>query len=224
MFFCVFGKSSSSTVSFTISLSVGITRKLWATTDPYGVSGELREEGLHDRHGYKRQEKRWERTKIRWVFLRVSERRISVPMLQVQPISSAVKLSVFVFFLLPLSFPPQPTSPWCPVSASRHHGSAFSDSLYADGCRDYACHFRLCSPDRSVFFPSVCLTVSNRDGLHPFNREMCPLPFRRLLGQYFASTMVIVGMSVVATVIVLQFHHHSPNNGQMPRLVSFGKE
>lgn len=40
-------------------------------------------------------------------------------------------------------------------------------------------------------------------------------------GQYFASTMVIVGMSVVATVIVLQFHHHSPDNGQMPRWVSY---
>lgn len=42
-----------------------------------------------------------------------------------------------------------------------------------------------------------------------------------VVGQYFASTMVIVGMSVVATVIVLQFHHHDPNNGQMPRWVSF---
>uniref|UniRef100_A0A3B3BNQ3 Neuronal acetylcholine receptor subunit alpha-7-like n=1 Tax=Oryzias melastigma TaxID=30732 RepID=A0A3B3BNQ3_ORYME len=40
-----------------------------------------------------------------------------------------------------------------------------------------------------------------------------------LIGQYFASTMVIVGMSVVATVIVLQFHHHTPNSGQMPRWV-----
>ncbi|XP_037532853.1 neuronal acetylcholine receptor subunit alpha-7-like [Nematolebias whitei] len=40
-----------------------------------------------------------------------------------------------------------------------------------------------------------------------------------LIGQYFASTMVIVGMSVVATVIVLQFHHHSLNNGHMPRWV-----
>ncbi|XP_012721202.2 neuronal acetylcholine receptor subunit alpha-7 [Fundulus heteroclitus] len=40
-----------------------------------------------------------------------------------------------------------------------------------------------------------------------------------LIGQYFASTMVIVGMSVVATVIVLQFHHHSLNSGQMPRWV-----
>ncbi|KAF0045433.1 hypothetical protein F2P81_001962 [Scophthalmus maximus] len=38
-----------------------------------------------------------------------------------------------------------------------------------------------------------------------------------LIGQYFASTMVIVGMSVVATVIVLQFHHHNPNSGHMPR-------
>ncbi|XP_061839121.1 neuronal acetylcholine receptor subunit alpha-7-like isoform X2 [Nerophis lumbriciformis] len=40
-----------------------------------------------------------------------------------------------------------------------------------------------------------------------------------LIGQYFASTMVIVGMSVVATVIVLQFHHHNPNNGQIPHWV-----
>uniref|UniRef100_A0A3Q2ZH07 Neuronal acetylcholine receptor subunit alpha-7-like n=1 Tax=Kryptolebias marmoratus TaxID=37003 RepID=A0A3Q2ZH07_KRYMA len=40
-----------------------------------------------------------------------------------------------------------------------------------------------------------------------------------LIGQYFASTMVIVGMSVVATVIVLQFHHHNLNNGHMPRWV-----
>uniref|UniRef100_A0A7N8YE34 Neuronal acetylcholine receptor subunit alpha-7-like n=1 Tax=Mastacembelus armatus TaxID=205130 RepID=A0A7N8YE34_9TELE len=40
-----------------------------------------------------------------------------------------------------------------------------------------------------------------------------------LIGQYFASTMVIVGMSVVATVIVLQFHHHNPNSGHMPRWV-----
>ncbi|XP_054476874.1 neuronal acetylcholine receptor subunit alpha-7-like isoform X3 [Anoplopoma fimbria] len=39
------------------------------------------------------------------------------------------------------------------------------------------------------------------------------------LGQYFVSTMVIVGMSVVATVFVLQFHHHSPNSGHMPRWV-----
>uniref|UniRef100_A0A3B5BM28 Neuronal acetylcholine receptor subunit alpha-7-like n=1 Tax=Stegastes partitus TaxID=144197 RepID=A0A3B5BM28_9TELE len=42
-----------------------------------------------------------------------------------------------------------------------------------------------------------------------------------LIGQYFASTMVIVGMSVVATVIVLQFHHHNPNSGHMPRWVSW---
>uniref|UniRef100_A0A8C2WDE1 Uncharacterized protein n=1 Tax=Cyclopterus lumpus TaxID=8103 RepID=A0A8C2WDE1_CYCLU len=41
-----------------------------------------------------------------------------------------------------------------------------------------------------------------------------------LIGQYFASTMVIVGMSVVATVLVLQFHHHNPNSGHMPRWVS----
>ncbi|KAM9852479.1 neuronal acetylcholine receptor subunit alpha-7-like [Aulostomus maculatus] len=41
-----------------------------------------------------------------------------------------------------------------------------------------------------------------------------------LIGQYFASTMVIVGMSVVATVIVLQFHHHNPKSDHIPRWVN----
>lgn len=40
--------------------------------------------------------------------------------------------------------------------------------------------------------------------------------------QYFASTMMIVGMSVVVTVIVLQFHHHDPHGGKMPKWVSDG--
>ncbi|KAJ8287917.1 hypothetical protein COCON_G00005760 [Conger conger] len=40
-----------------------------------------------------------------------------------------------------------------------------------------------------------------------------------LIGQYFASTMIIVGMSVVATVVVLQYHHHDPNGGNMPKWV-----
>lgn len=37
--------------------------------------------------------------------------------------------------------------------------------------------------------------------------------------QYFASTMIIVGLSVVVTVIVLQYHHHDPDGGQMPKWV-----
>lgn len=32
--------------------------------------------------------------------------------------------------------------------------------------------------------------------------------------------MMIVGMSVVVTVIVLQFHHHDPQGGKMPKWVS----
>ena len=39
--------------------------------------------------------------------------------------------------------------------------------------------------------------------------------------QYFATTMVIVGVSVIATVVVLQYHHHDPNGGKMPKWVSF---
>ncbi|KAK5925018.1 hypothetical protein CgunFtcFv8_017579 [Champsocephalus gunnari] len=40
-----------------------------------------------------------------------------------------------------------------------------------------------------------------------------------LIAQYFASTMMIVGMSVVVTVIVLQFHHHDPRGAKMPKWV-----
>ncbi|XP_067172086.1 neuronal acetylcholine receptor subunit alpha-7-like [Apteryx mantelli] len=41
-----------------------------------------------------------------------------------------------------------------------------------------------------------------------------------LIAQYFASIMVIVGLSVVVTVLVLQFHHHDPQAGKMPKWVS----
>ncbi|XP_016421321.1 neuronal acetylcholine receptor subunit alpha-7-like [Sinocyclocheilus rhinocerous] len=40
-----------------------------------------------------------------------------------------------------------------------------------------------------------------------------------LIAQYFASTMMIVGLSVVVTVLILQFHHHDPQGGKMPRWV-----
>jgi len=40
------------------------------------------------------------------------------------------------------------------------------------------------------------------------------------LAQYFATTMVIVGLSVIATVLVLQYHHHDPDRGKMPKWVS----
>ncbi|XP_030643585.1 neuronal acetylcholine receptor subunit alpha-7 [Chanos chanos] len=40
-----------------------------------------------------------------------------------------------------------------------------------------------------------------------------------LIAQYFASTMMIVGLSVVVTVLVLQFHHHDPQGGKMPKFI-----
>ncbi|XP_072839922.2 neuronal acetylcholine receptor subunit alpha-7 isoform X1 [Pogona vitticeps] len=40
-----------------------------------------------------------------------------------------------------------------------------------------------------------------------------------LIGQYFATTMGMVALSVVATVFVLQYHHHDPDGGCMPRWV-----
>lgn len=38
-----------------------------------------------------------------------------------------------------------------------------------------------------------------------------------LIAQYFATTMFIVGLSVIATVLVLQYHHHDPNGSKMPK-------
>ncbi|XP_041037663.1 neuronal acetylcholine receptor subunit alpha-7-like isoform X1 [Carcharodon carcharias] len=40
-----------------------------------------------------------------------------------------------------------------------------------------------------------------------------------LIGQYFASIMVIVGFVVIATVFVLQYHHHNPTEGTLPKWV-----
>uniref|UniRef100_S4R4M0 Uncharacterized protein n=1 Tax=Petromyzon marinus TaxID=7757 RepID=S4R4M0_PETMA len=40
-----------------------------------------------------------------------------------------------------------------------------------------------------------------------------------LIGQYFASTLMIVGFSVVVTVLVLQCHHHDPDGTNMPTWV-----
>lgn len=37
--------------------------------------------------------------------------------------------------------------------------------------------------------------------------------------QYFVTTMIIVGLSVIATVIVLQYHHHDPYGDKMPKWV-----
>lgn len=52
-------------------------------------------------------------------------------------------------------------------------------------------------------------------------RQLCLLLFfLSLSAQYFATTMFIVGLSVIATVLVLQYHHHDPNGSKMPKWVS----
>ncbi|XP_061616674.1 neuronal acetylcholine receptor subunit alpha-7-like isoform X3 [Phyllopteryx taeniolatus] len=40
-----------------------------------------------------------------------------------------------------------------------------------------------------------------------------------LIAQYFVITLVIVAHSVIATVVVLQFHHHDPNGAKMPKWI-----
>ena len=149
--------------------------------------------------------------------------------------ASRAKCSTFTVLLSVLMhLALQPTSPWRLVSACRHHGSAISDCLHADGCRDYACHFRFCSTDRWVsFWHSACMYLLNwllQGGVGNWHCWLQIVSSSTIVcvicsplsvsGQYFVSTMVIVGMSVIATVTVLQFHHHNPNGGQMPRWVS----
>lgn len=53
--------------------------------------------------------------------------------------------------------------------------------------------------------------------LYPF---LLSLLFLLYPAQYFATTMVIVGLSVIATVLVLQYHHHDPDGDKMPKWVS----
>ncbi|KAM9816934.1 neuronal acetylcholine receptor subunit alpha-7-like [Neosynchiropus ocellatus] len=38
-----------------------------------------------------------------------------------------------------------------------------------------------------------------------------------LVAQYFITTMVIVGLSIIATVMVSRFHHHDPRGQKMPK-------
>ncbi|KAM8876743.1 neuronal acetylcholine receptor subunit alpha-7-like [Synchiropus picturatus] len=38
-----------------------------------------------------------------------------------------------------------------------------------------------------------------------------------LIAQYFMTTMVIVGLSLIATVVVLRLHHHDPRGQRMPK-------
>ncbi|XP_061888115.1 neuronal acetylcholine receptor subunit alpha-7-like [Entelurus aequoreus] len=40
-----------------------------------------------------------------------------------------------------------------------------------------------------------------------------------LIARYFVTTMVIVAFSIIATIVVLQFHHHDPDGARMPKWV-----
>ncbi|XP_045900114.1 neuronal acetylcholine receptor subunit alpha-7-like isoform X4 [Micropterus dolomieu] len=75
-------------------------------------------------------------------------------------------------------------------------------------------HGVLCLPPGITVLLSLTVFMLMVAEIMPATSDSVPL-----IGQYFASTMVIVAMSVVATVIVLQFHHHNPNSGHMPRWV-----
>ncbi len=68
-----------------------------------------------------------------------------------------------------------------------------------------------------IKFMTLYVTLSEKRTTKSMSMLMC---FVHSAAQYFASTMMIVGMSVVVTVIVLQFHHHDPQGGKMPKWVS----
>lgn len=66
-------------------------------------------------------------------------------------------------------------------------------------------------------------SVSQSAGVPPFGGGVSSMISTNSFcvpAQYFATTMVIVGLSVIATVLVLQYHHHDPDGGHMPRWVS----
>ncbi|KAM9825030.1 neuronal acetylcholine receptor subunit alpha-7-like isoform 1-T1 [Syngnathus typhle] len=48
----------------------------------------------------------------------------------------------------------------------------------------------------------------------PANSDSVPL-----IARYFIITMVIVTLSVIVTVVVLQFHHHDPHGAKMPKWI-----
>ncbi|XP_073687390.1 neuronal acetylcholine receptor subunit alpha-7-like [Garra rufa] len=58
--------------------------------------------------------------------------------------------------------------------------------------------------------------VTLRSGERDFQRVQITA-VTTIRAQYFATTMVIVGLSVIATVLVLQYHYHDPDGGKMPR-------
>ncbi|XP_068600523.1 neuronal acetylcholine receptor subunit alpha-7-like [Brachionichthys hirsutus] len=51
-------------------------------------------------------------------------------------------------------------------------------------------------------------------GVMPATSESVPL-----IAQYFAAIMVIVALSVIATVLVLRCHHHDPDGSKMPEWI-----
>lgn len=125
---------------------------------------------------------------------------------------------------------------------SRHHRLAVTDRLHVAGGRDHAGHVRLGAAHRYIFIRifagnskapgterirchrrRVSGSSSGRFGGGYFGwafpKEFNVILFSPLPGQYFASIMIIVGMSVIATVVVLQYHHHDPNGGNMPKWV-----
>lgn len=72
------------------------------------------------------------------------------------------------------------------------------DLMNASSTRRDFCGFNLRKETLSWEMLTVCVCVS---------------------AQYFATTMVIVGLSVIATVLVLQYHYHDPDGAKMPRWV-----
>ncbi|XP_037103164.1 neuronal acetylcholine receptor subunit alpha-7-like [Syngnathus acus] len=61
---------------------------------------------------------------------------------------------------------------------------------------------------------SLILLMTLGANVIPANSDSVPL-----IAQYFIITIVIVTLSVIVTVVVLQFHHHDPHGAKMPKWI-----
>uniref|UniRef100_A0A4W5KBK1 Neurotransmitter-gated ion-channel transmembrane domain-containing protein n=1 Tax=Hucho hucho TaxID=62062 RepID=A0A4W5KBK1_9TELE len=99
-----------------------------------------------------------------------------------------------------------PSTFQCSISISLSLPSTFQCSII---------YFSLFLPSTfqySIIYISMCSSP-----LQSFPILISIMYISVVAGQYFSFAMMIVGLSLVVTVLVLQFHHHDPHGVKMPK-------